>query len=218
MAGEDHMTAPSGVSIFERLASPPAPLLIVLSGPSGVGKTTLTKRLVERGWPGHVMVTVTTRRPRPGEVDHVHYHFRSAEEFHEMIAKGELLEHAEVHGNWYGVPAPMARERLAAGQDVILTIDPQGAKTIREKVNGAIFIFVAPESLETLTHRVDNRGHDTPEQRALRLLNAEREMAEAPSYDYVIVNREGFLDEAIEKLEAIFTAEHCRVNPRRPVV
>jgi guanylate kinase len=212
------MRPPSGLSVFERLAEPPSPLLIVLSGPSGVGKTTLTKRLVERGWPGHVMVTVTTRRPRPGEVEGIHYHFRSAEEFHEMIARGELLEHAEVHGNWYGVPAPMARERLAAGQDVILTIDPQGAKTVREKVAGAIFIFVAPESLETLTHRVDNRGHDTPEQRALRLLNAEREMAEAPSYDYVIVNREGFLDEAIERLEAIFTAEHCRVHPHRPII
>lgn len=212
------MSAGSSRTIFERLAAPPPPILVVLSGPSGVGKTTLTKRLVERGWPGHVMVTVTTRRPRPGEVDGVHYHFRTAEQFHEMIERGELLEHAEVHGAWYGVPAPMARERLAAGQDVILTIDPQGAKTIREKVRGAIFVFVAPESLETLTHRVDHRGHDSPEQRALRMLNAEREMAEAPSYDYLIVNREGNLDQAIEWLEAILTAEHCRVNAIRPVV
>lgn len=212
------MTSPSGASIFDWLTAPPSPLLIVLSGPSGVGKTTLTRRLVERGWAGHVMVTVTTRRPRPGEVDGVHYHFRTAEQFHAMIERGELLEHAEVHGAWYGVPAPMARERLAAGQDVILTIDPQGAQTVRAKVKGAIFIFISPESFETLTRRVDNRGHDSPEQRALRMLNAEREMAEAPSYEYVIVNREGQLDEAVARLEAIITAEHCRVNPIRPIV
>lgn len=210
------MSAGSGLSLFERWAAPPSPLLIVLSGPSGVGKTTLTKRLTERGWPGHVMVTVTTRRPRPGEVDGIHYHFRTAEQFHEMIERGELLEHAEVHGNWYGVPAPMARERLAAGQDVILTIDPQGAQTIRQKVEGAIFVFVAPESLEILTHRVDTRGHVTPEQRALRLLNAERELSEASAYDYLIFNQEQRLDEAVERLEAIFSAEHCRVTPRRP--
>jgi guanylate kinase len=164
------------------------------------------------------MVTVTTRRPRPGEVDGVHYHFRTAEQFHAMIERNELLEHAEVHGNWYGVPAPMARERLAAGQDVILTIDPQGAQTVRARVKGAIFIFVAPESFETLTQRVDHRGHDSPEQRALRLLNAEREMAEAPNYDYIIVNREDQLDTAVERLEAIVIAEHCRVNHVRPIL
>lgn len=192
------------------------PLLIVLSGPSGVGKTTLTRHLVAQGWTGHVMVTVTTRRPRPGEEDGVHYHFRTAEQFHEMLQRNELLEHAEVHGNWYGVPSTMVRDRLDAGQDVILTIDPQGAQTVRTKVEDAIFIFLAPESLDVLTRRVDNRGHDSPEQRALRLLNAEREMAELPKYDYLIVNREGRLDEAASQLRAILCAEHSRVYPRCP--
>ncbi|HET9110030.1 MAG TPA: guanylate kinase [Ktedonobacterales bacterium] len=192
------------------------PLLIVLSGPSGVGKTTLTRHLVGQGWTGHVMVTVTTRRPRPGEEDGVHYHFRTAEQFHEMLQRNELLEHAEVHGNWYGVPSTMVRERLDAGQDVILTIDPQGAQTVRSKVEDAVFIFLAPESLDVLTRRVDNRGHDSPEQRALRLLNAEREMAELPKYDYLIVNQEGRLDEAANQLRAILCAEHSRVFPRRP--
>ena len=194
----------------------PSPLLIVLSGPSGVGKTTLTGRLVAQGWDGHVVVTVTTRHPRPGEIDGVHYHFRTAEQFHEMQTRNELLEHAEVHGNWYGVPATTVRERLAAGQDVILTIDPQGAQTVRSKVEDAIFIFLAPESPEVLTRRVRDRGHDSPEQRALRMLNAEREMAELPRYDYLIVNRDDRLDEAANQLRAILWAEHSRVYPRRP--
>lgn len=213
------MTTPSGqpsASETSELGAAPTPLLLVLSGPSGVGKTTLTRRLVARGWPGHVLVTVTTRRPRPGEFEGVHYHFRTAEQFHEMLQRDELLEHAEVHGNWYGVPATMVRERLAAGQDVILTIDPQGAQTIRAKVKDAIFVFLAPESLDVLTRRVDHRGHDSPEQRALRMLNAEREMAELPNYDYVIVNRDERLDEAASQLEAIMWAEHSRVRPRQP--
>lgn len=212
------MTTPASESPAINPDAAASPLLIVLSGPSGVGKTTLTRRLVARGWRGHVMVTVTTRRPRPGEVDGVHYHFRTAEQFHVMLQRNELLEHAEVHDAWYGVPAAMVRERLDAGQDVILTIDPQGAQTVREKVADAIFIFLAPESLDILTRRVDNRGHDSPEQRALRMLNAEREMAELPKYDYVIVNREGRLDEAASQLEAIMWAEHSRVSPRRPRV
>lgn len=196
----------------------PSPLLIVLSGPSGVGKTTLTGKLVEQGWDGHVVVTVTTRRPRPLEIDGIHYHFRTAEQFHEMQMRNELLEHAEVHGNWYGTPAGPVRQNLAAGTDVIMTIDPQGAQKIRERTRGAVFVFLAPESLDELVERVNSRGLDTPEQRALRLLNAEREMAELPKYDYLIVNRQGRLSEAVEQLKAIMRAEHSRVNPRCPDV
>lgn len=199
-------------------ASAPSPLLIVLSGPSGVGKTTLTKRLTERGWPGHVVVTVTTRRPRPGEVEGVHYHFRSAEQFQDMLTRNELLEHAEVHGNWYGVPSTTVRERLAGGQDVIMTVDIQGAQTIREKTQDALFVFMAPESLDVLTQRMDQRGHDSPEQRALRRLNAEREMAESHKYDYLIVNRDSHLDEAVNLFLAILSAEHSRVHRRRPTL
>ncbi|HEX8036408.1 MAG TPA: guanylate kinase [Ktedonobacterales bacterium] len=194
------------------------PLLLVLSGPSGVGKTTVTKALVEQGWPGHVVVTATTRRPRPSEIDGVHYHFRTLQQFQQMIERNELLEYAEVHGNLYGVPADDVRQHLHAGMDVILTIDPQGAQTVRRRVQGAIFVFLAPESIEELVERVNQRGQDSPEQRALRLLNAERELAQAPSYDYLIVNQEGHLTETVEQLKAIMLAEHLRVEPHVPAL
>lgn len=194
------------------------PLLIVLSGPSGVGKTTITKALTEQGWPGYVLVTATTRRPRPGEVDGVHYHFYAIPRFQELVARGEFLEHAEVHGNWYGTPATPVREKLAAGIDVIMTIDPQGAQSIRGRARNATFVFLAPESLADLVERVNLRGQDTPEQRALRMLNAEREMAELPQYDYLIINRNGHLAEAVDHLRAIMTAEHSRVALRCPEV
>lgn len=194
------------------------PLLVVFSGPSGVGKTTVTNELVRQGWSGHIVVTATTRRPRPGEVDGADYHFRTQHEFQQMLERGELLEHAEVHSNWYGVPATPVREKLAQGRDVLLTIDTQGARTIRARTQGAIFIFLAPRSLDELVERLNERGTDTPEQRTLRMLNAEREMAELEQYDYVIVNQQDRLPESIEQLRAILRAEHCRVHPRRPVV
>ena len=194
------------------------PLLVVFSGPSGVGKTTVTNELVRQGWSGHIVVTATTRRPRPGEVDGVDYHFRSQHEFQRMLEQGELLEHAEVHSNWYGVPATPVREKLAQGIDVLLTIDTQGARTIRARTQGAIFVFLAPRSLDELVERLNVRGTDTPEQRTLRMLNAEREMAELEKYDYVIVNQQDHLAESIEELRAILRAEHCRVHPHRPIV
>ncbi|HLJ80610.1 MAG TPA: guanylate kinase [Ktedonobacterales bacterium] len=209
---------PSGPQRSPRAQPKRCPLLLVLSGPSGVGKTTITRALMEHGWDGYILVTVTTRRPRIGELDGVHYHFRSIQQFRHMVEQGEFLEHAEVHGNWYGTPRGPVRERLAAGSDVIMTIDPQGAQKIRERTRGAVFVFLAPESLEELVERVNSRGLDTPEQRALRLLNAEREMAELAKYDYLIVNRQGRLAEAVEQLKAIMRAEHSRVNPHCPEV
>lgn len=194
------------------------PLLVVFSGPSGVGKTTVTNELVRQGWTGHIVVTATTRRPRSGEVDGKDYHFRTHHDFRQMLEHGELLEHAEVHGNWYGVPATPVREKLAQGTDVLLTIDTQGARTIRARTQGAIFIFLAPRSLDELVERLNFRGMNTAEERTLRMLNAEREMAEMQYYDYVIVNQQDHLSESIEQLRAILTAEHCRVHPRRPVV
>lgn len=210
--------AGADASVAPLIQIPRYPLLVVFSGPSGVGKTTVTNALVQQGWPGHVVVTATTRRPRPGEINGVHYHFRTFEEFQRMSANGELLEYAEVHDNLYGVPAAPVREKLAAGIDVILTIDPQGAQSIRERTNGAVFVFLAPESLDDLAARVNNRGQDTPEQRTLRLLNAERELEQLTKYDYVIINRDGHVQDAVDTLHAIMLAEHCRIAPRRPQV
>ncbi len=192
----------------------PPGLLFVLSAPSGTGKDTVIRRLREQKLPIRVAVTVTTRAPRPGEIDGVHYTFVSLEEYQRMLAGDELLEHAEVHGNWYGVPRRPVREWLAAGEDVLLKIDVQGAATVRQKVPQAIFIFLAPQSLNELDRRLSMRHSETEAERARRLADASYELTQQIWYDYRVVNRQGHLDEAVEKVKAIITAEHCRVQLR----
>lgn len=193
-------------------------LLFVLSAPSGGGKDTVIRRLRDQGLPIRVAVTVTTRAPRPGEIDGVHYYFVSHEEYQRMLANDELLEHAEVHGNWYGVPRRPVREWLAAGEDVLLKIDVQGAATVRQKVPQAIFIFLAPQSLGELSDRLNKRRSETEAERARRLADASHEIAQQTWYDYRVVNRQGHLDEAVEKVKAIIMAEHCRVQLRHAQV
>ncbi len=189
-------------------------LLFVLSAPSGTGKDTVIRRLREQGLPIRVAVTVTTRAPRPGEIDGVHYYFVSPDAYQRMLTNDELLEHAEVHGNWYGVPRRPVREWLAAGEDVLLKIDVQGAATVRQKVPQAIFIFLAPQSISELNRRLSARHSETETERARRLADASYELTQQTWYDYRVVNRQGHLDEAVEKVKAIITAEHCRVLPR----
>jgi len=193
-------------------------LLFVLSAPSGAGKDTVIRRLKERGVPIRVAVTVTTRAPRSGEIDGVHYYFISREEYDRMLANDELLEHAEVHGNWYGVPRKHIREWLAAGEDVLLKIDVQGAATVRQKIPEAIFTFLAPQSISELNRRLNARHSETEAERARRLQNASYELAQQDWYDYRVVNRQGHLEEAVEKVRAIITAEHCRVKLRHAKV
>jgi len=193
-------------------------LLFVLSAPSGTGKDTVIRRLRDQGLPIHVAVTVTTRAARPGEVDGVHYYFVSRNEYDRMLANDELLEHAEVHGNWYGVPRRPVREWLAAGEDVLLKIDVQGAATVRKKVPQAIFIFLAPQSISELNSRLHSRRSETEADRARRLADASYELAQQDWYDYRVVNRQGHLAEAVEKVKAIITAEHCRVQLRHAQV
>ena len=190
-------------------------LLFVLSAPSGTGKDTIIKTLKEQGMDFHVVSSVTTRHPRLGESDGNPYHFVDQETFNRMVANNELLEYAKVHGNWYGQPRKPIRDHLQAGKDVLLKIDVQGAATVRRKVPDAIFIFLAPESVEELAQRLDERKTETSEERQRRLADAQLELAEKDRYDYIILNRQGHLEEAVDKLRAIMLAEHCRVRRRQ---
>lgn len=190
-------------------------ILFVLSGPSGVGKDVALKLMQTQGFSIHFVVTVTSRPPRPGEIDGRDYHFVSVERFQEMIAKGELLEWAVVYGDYKGIPKEEVRQALASGKDVILRIDVQGAETIRRLCPEAVFIFLAPASLEELEQRLRARLTETPESLARRLERAPQEMAELPKFDYLVINRHGYLEVAVEQIKAIITAERCRIHRRR---
>src|SRR5712692_5143308 len=168
-------------------------LLFVLSAPSGAGKDTVINALKQQGMDFHLVSSVTTRAPRPGESEGNPYHFVSPETFKRLVAKDELLEYANVHGNWYGQPRKPIRDNLYAGRDVLLKIDVQGAATVRSKVPQAIFIFLLPASLEELAQRLDARQTETEEERQRRLADARRELAEQYWYDYLILNRQGHL-------------------------
>src|SRR2546421_9531015 len=189
-------------------------LLFVLSAPSGTGKDTVINALKQQGMDFYVVASVTTRAPRPGESEGNPYHFISEEKFKQMVDKGELIEYANVHGNWYGQPRQVIRDNLRAGRDVLLKIDVQGADTIHRKVPEAIFIFLVPGSLEELTQRLIGRQTETEPELLRRLADARKELAQQYWYDYVIVNRQGHLPEAVELLRAIMLAEHARTHPR----
>ena len=190
-------------------------LLFVLSAPSGAGKDTVINTLKQKGLDFYVVPSVTTRAPRPGESEGNPYHFISQETFERLVSQNELLEYANVHGNWYGQPRKLIRDNLAAGRDVLLKIDVKGAATIRSKVPDAIFIFLTPESLEELTQRLATRQTETEEELQRRLADARKELAEQHWYDYLVLNRQGHLEEAVDNLRAIMLAEHCRVLPRK---
>lgn len=209
---ETRSTAPQ-----QNTTSQPSPkqgLLFVLSAPSGAGKDTVIHALKDQRMDFYVVASVTTRAPRPGESEGNPYHFVSEATFQHMVAHNELLEYANVHGNWYGQPLQQIRDNLQAGHDVLLKIDVQGAATVRQKIPGAIFIFLAPGSVEELVERLTIRHTETEDEKALRLLNAQKELAQQEYFEYVIVNRQGKLAEAVEQLKAIILAEHCRTTPR----
>lgn len=194
---------------------PRYPLLIVISGPPGVGKDSVLRRMKELGYPFHFVVTATDRPPRPGEVHGVDYFFLSTEEFLRLEGEGELLEHAIVYGEHKGVPKQQVRDAFASGKDVIMRVDVQGAATIRRLAPEAVLIFLTAESKDELVRRLKGRGTETPKKLAERLGKIEWEMSRMPEFDYVVVNREGELDRTVAQIAAIVEAEHCRVHPRR---
>jgi guanylate kinase len=193
------------------------PLLIVISGPSGVGKDAVLARLRERGVPAHFTVTATTRPQREvNPADHQFLRFLSEAEFERLLAQDGLLEHAQVYGYRYGVPKTQVSEALAAGKDVIMRVDVQGAATIKRLVPAAILIFLAPPSLEELEARLRSRGLDDPNVIQRRLDAAARELGEQSRFDYVVVNERDQLEKAADRVLEIMATERRRAD-REPV-
>jgi guanylate kinase len=207
----DHMPQPPAGN-----ARPGAPdrraLLVVLSGPSGVGKDSVLDELARRGRHFHRVITCTTRAPRENERDGVDYYFVSDAEFDAMIANDGLLEHAEVYGHRSGVPRAQVEDQLAAGNDVVVRTDVQGAASIRRLMPDAVLIFLAPPSLEELEARLRERAADDDDRIGRRLEAARGEMARRNEFEYVVVNQPGRLDEAVDRVEEILDVARLRAT------
>jgi guanylate kinase len=190
------------------------PLLIVISGFSGVGKDATLGKMKKAGSPFHYVVTATTRPKRPGENDDVDYHFLSEDKFRKMIKANQFLEWAKVYGNYYGVPKREIEEALRKGQDTIVKVDVQGAATIKKILPDAVFIFLMAPSTEELANRLKQRHGLHSADLDLRLSKAREEIESLPLFDYVVVNHTDNLDLTVAQLNAIITAEKCRSKPR----
>ncbi len=193
----------------------PGTLLIVISGPSGVGKDATLNEMRNAGHPFHYVVTATTRPRRPSEIDGQDYIFISREKFKEMLSNEEFLEWAEVYDHYYGVPKKQIKEALKAGIDVVVKVDVQGANTIKQIVPEAVFIFLSPPSQEELALRLKNRGNHSPKELDTRLGKAQTEMDQIPMFDYVVESYTGDLKRTVSKILSIISAEKSRVIPRR---
>ena len=193
----------------------PEPLLIVLSGPSGVGKDVTLQALKKRNIPLHFVVTATTREARPEETHGVDYFFYSKEEFQAMIEANELLEYAIVYEDYKGIPKEQVRKAMQSGLDVILRVDVQGAAKLRELNPDAVLIFLLPSSVEEWHERLNNRQTETEESMKIRLNKVKWELEYLPIFDYMVVNRHNCLDEAVDTIIDIIHAEHHRTIPRK---
>jgi len=191
-----------------------SPLLIVLSGPSGVGKDAVLARMRALGYPLEYITTVTTRRQRIRERNNVDYHFVSTEQFQEMIARNELLEWASVYDNWYGVPKQPVKQALNKGRDTIVKVDIQGAATIKKILPQAVFIFLMPLTMEELITRLRQRHTESSFNLNLRIETAEEEIKQLPLFDYMVINRQDEINLAVSDIASIITAEKRRVTPR----
>jgi guanylate kinase len=201
----------------EVLLGAPGALLVIISGPSGVGKDTIIEALAERPREPdyHYAVTCTTRSPRAGEVPGVSYQFLTPEAFHALRVSGELLEANEVHGNWYGTPRREVADALAEGHDVILKIDVQGASVVKQRVPDALLVFIVPPSLEALFQRLRSRATETADELEIRQRNAAIELARQGDYDRVVVNETGEIERTAAEIEAIIEQEKRRNGDRR---
>lgn len=185
-------------------------ILIVVSGPSGAGKGTICKALLDKHEDLFLSVSATTRSPRKGEVEGINYYFLTKESFKQKIEENDFLEHAEVYGNYYGTPRSNVNELLESGKNVILEIDIQGALQVKENSKEGVFIFILPPSMEELKQRIINRGSETPESLMTRFKSAYKEINYVSKYNYAVVNDQ--VENAVSKIEAILTAEKCRVD------
>lgn len=198
----------------EFLLLQPQPLLIVISGPSGVGKDTVLQRMKDRELPFHFVVTATTRPKRPNEIHGKDYFFLGKEEFARMIEQDELIEYAIVYGDYKGIPKQQVREAMASGKDVIMRIDVQGAETVRKLAPEAVLIFITVPNETELERRLRERKTETPEELALRIATARKELQRVEAFDYVVINQDFHLDETVDAVRAIITGEHLRVKQR----
>ena len=190
--------------------------LIVLSGPSGVGKSTVIAELIGQRDNIYFSVSYTTRQPRVGEQDGVNYNFVDRAEFERMIAADELLEYAEYVNNYYGTSLKAIQDRLDAGIDVLLDIEVQGAAKVRSRCPGALFIFIIPPSFEELSRRLHRRNTDSEDVIVGRREKARVEFQEIPHYDYLVINDK--VSGAVAEIEAILTAAECRVDNRKSIL
>lgn len=189
-------------------------LLIVISGPSGIGKDTVIQGLKERNRPFHFVITATSREPRKNEVDGVDYFFYSKEKFEAMIEADEFLEHAWVYSDHKGVPKSQVRKALDSGKDVVMRLDFQGAKTVREMCPDAILIFLTAKNKQEWLERLKSRRSETDEELVVRIETARKEYDSLNIFDYIVINEHGKLDHTLDVIESIINAEHHRVVPR----